>query len=132
MKCSHCGAETKVNWGSGEAVICKYCYDDGVSVPSEGYSKPPVGTGQVPSDYQTGIGVAKAISLIGWFLCGISVLIVLASIGAARGMGLLSLGPGLGLFTGGLLLVVAGQATRALLDNANYTRQILELMKKNN
>lgn len=45
-------------------------------------------------------------------------------------MGILALGPGLGVFTGGLVLVVAGQATRALLDNANYTRQILELMSK--
>ncbi len=130
MKCSHCGTDTKVNWGSGEAVICKYCYDDGVSVPSKGYSQTTVTGGKVLSDYQTGIGVAKAISLIGWILCGISVLIVLVSISAIKVAGLLAFGPGIGMFVSGLLLVAAGQSTRALLDNANYTRQILELMKK--
>lgn len=55
---------------------------------------------------------------------------MLMSVSAFKVVGILAFGPGISMFIGGLLLVATGQATRSLLDNTNYTRQILELMEK--
>ncbi len=84
----------------------------------------------VASDYKTSIGVAKFISFIGWLMCIIALtMIIMAFFGAGR-MGVLAVAPGLGLFIGGLILVIAGQTSRAVMDNTNYSKQMVELMKK--
>ena len=45
---------------------------------------------------------------------------------------ILAIAPGLGLFVGGLVLVITGQASRAVMDNANYSKLMLEEMRKKN
>ena len=82
------------------------------------------------NDYRTSITVAKFISFVGWLMCvGAIILIITAFAGAGR-MGALAIAPGLGVFIGGLILVIAGQTSRAVMDNTNYSKQILELMRK--
>ena len=134
MKCSSCGAETRINHGSSGAVLCESCFDTELANSRASFEKqePNTNSGKMSSDYKTSIEVAKIISGIGWFIAGIAVLVVLVSFGNMGNMGILALGPGLNAFMGGLVIVVAGQATRALLENANSTRQILELLMSNN
>lgn len=131
MKCSHCGADTKHSWGEGK--LCELCYKKGAAPTVQGHNKPISASVLTPGDYQTGIGVSKIVTSIGWVVCAIAVLIILLSLSRIdEAEGVIALGSGIVAFIGGLLTIVSGQATRALLDNANYTRQILELLKKDN
>lgn len=82
------------------------------------------------SDYKTSIIIAKLVSAVGWITCAFSLIVVAISVSENGRMGLLSLAPMLGTFLGGLILVMAGQATRAIMDNANYSKQMLEEMRK--
>ena len=43
---------------------------------------------------------------------------------------LIALLPGFGICVSGLFLVTAGQITRATVDNADHTREILKLIKE--
>ena len=81
-------------------------------------------------DYKTSIAVAKFVSFAGWFISAVSIIIVLAALAGAGRMGILAVAPGIGLFIGGLILVIAGQSARAVMDNANYSRRLFELMSK--
>lgn len=229
MKCSACGARTWFSHGTGSAVLCKNCADNGeagppvyfqetsdkphetmvipeiapinpeetpvkveesavepeeasveveenAALPEDSPVKPeesaadqeesparseetsvkpgesPANSNQVQSGYKTSIWIAKLVSFIGWITCCIALFMTFVTLIAGLrsglfsldpGIGLLSdqvlhgvksglllLGPGLGLLSAGLLLIVAGQAGRALFDNASSSRQILELMKK--
>jgi len=85
---------------------------------------------EVSNDYKVSKGVSKFVSFGGWFICAISLILVLVSLTTIGRLGLLAIAPALGLFVGGLILVMAGQVTRAALDNANYSKQMLEIMRK--
>ena len=80
-------------------------------------------------DYKTSIGVAKLVSFIGWVA-------VLAGVGLSAwlvkdgGMSLLGLPSAITVILVGLLLVIGGQASRAVMDNANYSKQMLNEMCK--
>ena len=67
---------------------------------------------------------------MGWVVCVLSIIIFLASIAGSIPAGFLSLPLLVGMFISGLLLVMSGQATKALIENSNYSRQILEHIKK--
>jgi len=82
------------------------------------------------NDYKTSILVAKIVSAIGWFTCVAAIVIVISALAAAGKMGALAIAPVLGVLIGGLILVIAGQSSRAIMDNANYSRLMLEDMRK--
>ncbi len=83
------------------------------------------------SSYETTRKVSKFISLLGW------VTFALGLIGAVMALGnhwdsLLAMLPGLGGAISGLFLVVAGQVSRATVDNADHTREILNILRNKN
>jgi len=82
------------------------------------------------NDYKSAIGVALFVSFIGWVavLAGAGLCVWLVSEG---GMGLLGLPSAITVALVGFLLVISGQASRAVMDNANYSKQMLEEMRKN-
>jgi len=76
------------------------------------------------SSYKISRKMAKAVSIIGW------VVVALSLYGLFHlGLTMLSLYLIVGGFGSGILLVSAGQFTRAIIDTADNTSQILELMK---
>lgn len=81
-------------------------------------------------DYKTSIFVAKIVSASGWLTCVVAVALVISAFASVGKMGALSLLPGIGVLIGGLILVIAGQTSRAIMDNTNYSRQMLEEMRK--
>jgi len=172
MKCSSCGANTWISHGTGRAVLCKKCFDEGGAHNFVYFKEPPVNSeeasvkfeeapvnsedtsaifeetqvksgdasgkleetqvnsDQVPVNHKASLLIAKFVSFIGWLICCIAIFGIFVSLTGEGKRGLFSLVPSLGLFSGGLLFVVVGQTSRALFDNTNYTRQILEIMKK--
>ena len=117
-------------------ITCKKC--GGVNAVDESHCwkcNSPIAEQQTevahpPTDYKTSILVAKLVSAAGWTICGIAAFIVIAAVGGAGRMGLVALVPGLGILMGGLVLVVAGQSARALMDIANFSAQILEELRR--
>ena len=81
-------------------------------------------------DYKTGVIISMIVSFVGWLVCAGAVILVVVAFEKLERMGAVAIGPGVGVFIGGLLLVISGQATRALFDSTNYTRQMLELAKQ--
>ncbi len=86
-------------------------------------------------DYQLTILVAKIIAFLGWAtiaIAGITLLITIFNMFShGRGMGLefiFIILPSLGAIAVGLVLIIIGQSSRAILDNTNYTREMLEIM----
>ena len=85
------------------------------------------------SDYEVTRLIASSISFLGWaiFIGGV----VLALMGMSSGAPMclrfvFSLLPALGVAITGLFLVVAGQVTRATVDSADHTREILSIIKE--
>jgi hypothetical protein len=82
------------------------------------------------SDYRTSISVARLVSAAGWVTVAVAVFVVLGAFASVGRMGALALAPSLGLVVGGFVLVIAGQSARALMDNANTSKQILKELKE--
>ena len=95
-------------------------------------TSPPTSDSTNGGDYNTSIVVAKIVSFIGWVNCLVALIFVLVAIGNAGELGMLLLLSGIGVFIGGLLLVVAGQFTRATIDNTIYSREMLMIMRNRN
>lgn len=91
-------------------------------------------TGDYISTYETTRAFAKFISFLGWALASISIIafmfILGDSITSTRGYNIVGLSASLFGFINGLLLVMSGQFTRATIDTADNTGQILFLIKK--
>jgi len=88
------------------------------------------------STYRTARRVAELISAIGWIVCAIGALVALISLlsltekGGFAVIGI-ALVPSLGGAISGLLLVSMGQITRAAVDSADHTGEMLAIMKAN-
>jgi len=92
------------------------------------------------STYQSNYGVARKISkflsFIGWLVFAIGVVFALAGLASGtqsqygEGVTLLALLPGIGISISGLFLVAAAQVTRATVDNADHTREILNIIRE--
>lgn len=82
------------------------------------------------NDYGTSIAISKFVSFIGWVavLGGILFALLLIKEG---GMALLGLSSAFTMALVGLILVIAGQSSRAVMDNANYSKAMLQLMIEN-
>lgn len=88
------------------------------------------------STYRTARRVAELISAIGWILSAIGALVALISLlpilKGYAGVGGAVLMFSLGGAMAGLLLVSMGQITRAAVDTADHTGEMLAIMKANN
>ena len=84
------------------------------------------------NDYGTAVAISSIISFLGWVAVLIGAIAVIAAFGSFRYGGILALLPALGIIVAGLFLVVSGQITRATVDNANYSREILYLLRSLN
>jgi predicted phage tail protein len=100
-------------------------------------------------DYKTGRFLARVVSALGWVFAGLGVLVILfafatpfmdmgayvSSVPGTPASGLpvmwMILSMGLGLIFSGVITIAMGQATRALMDNADYTRQLLDFIQRN-
>lgn len=87
--------------------------------------------GAYQSEYVTARMVSKFISFLGWVVFTIGIIVVFASMASNQqsifgdASTYLVLLPGLATVVSGLFLVAAGQVTRATVDNADHTREIL-------
>jgi hypothetical protein len=138
MNCDSCGQDTGINYGNGTAVLCSNCSSgsSGVQLMAK---RPEPEPSQSPglkfasykgADYQTSIVVARIVSAIGWVTCAVAVLILFSAVANEGGTGAVALALALGVLIGGLILVIAGQTSRAVLDTANSAKQILQEIRK--
>lgn len=84
------------------------------------------------SDYETARKVAMVISALGWIIVAVGVVAAIALAAQSRygdSAFMLAL-PGLALSISGLFLVAGGQVTRATVDNADHTREILHIISE--
>lgn len=87
------------------------------------------------TDYTTTYGTARIIcqfvSFVGWVVVIIGVLILIWSIGQIKnnGFALMGLFPAFACIMSGLASVMIGQLTRAMVDTADNTGQLLAVMK---
>lgn len=88
------------------------------------------------SEYETARKVSMFISFLGWLVFAGGVMAAFAGIASGLqsryggGVSILALLPGLGIAVSGLYLVAAGQVTRAIVDNADHTREILTFLRE--
>ncbi|MDU0111747.1 hypothetical protein RT723_01715 [Psychrosphaera aquimarina] len=88
------------------------------------------------SNYATAIGVSRFISFLGWVVFALGIIVLLIGVGKSSQYGsealLVTLFPSIGLTICGLFLVAAAQVTKATVDNADHTREILVLLRSRN
>jgi hypothetical protein len=133
--CQACG---KPNPGQA-----RFCEDCGQALQMEATSRRDTAETQTPfyvSTYHVARTTARFISAVGWIVFAVGVLMLLLGFvgimdAASRGdranfgiAGLLSV-PSLGCIIGGLLLVGFGQSSRALVDTADFTGEMLAILK---
>ena len=87
------------------------------------------------SNYEVARAVAQFISFLGWIVFGIGIIAAVVILVDAQsryggGISILSMLPGFGIAISGVFLVAAGQVTRATVDNADHTREILNYIKE--
>jgi len=78
------------------------------------------------SNYETARTISMLISAIGWLMVAGGILILFGMGGYDKVIGL---GIGLGITFLGLPLILSGQITRAVVDNADANRKVLEILK---
>ena len=82
------------------------------------------------AEFRTAIVVTQIVSAIGWLTSVVAVIAVSGAFAKAGRMGALALAPAWGVFIGGLVLVIAGQTSRAVLHTENVIRKILQEVRK--
>lgn len=90
-------------------------------------------------DYSQAIFISKLVSFIGWiaFILGIIGIFIILSDSNANSYSKVMLivsGLAISIITAlsGLILIIAGQVSRAIMDTANYSAAILEEFKQHN
>lgn len=121
-KCKVC--DTNVGFLNLIGGVCKSCRDKGERNEGQNYNS--------VSDYDASRGISKIIELVGWVFVWIGAIIIAGLVlnNKYGDFTLIAVLPGLGMSISGLFLVVAGQVTRATVDNASHTKAILEIMKE--
>ncbi|MFZ2634424.1 MAG: hypothetical protein WA081_15800 [Desulfosalsimonadaceae bacterium] len=123
-KCEMCGRKNEDNVDP-----CAFCGAKKGAILS-------IETNKNPTEYTTTYGTARMlcqiVSFVGWAAVTISGLIFFLSIikSADNGFALIGILPSLAGIIGGLILVMVGQMTRATVDTADNTGQMLAVMKK--
>ncbi|RBP50611.1 hypothetical protein [Arenicella xantha] len=81
------------------------------------------------SAYQTSSALGGFVSFLGWSVIILSCTAPIFMIQKAGQVGLIAIPISIAISLFGLLLVVAGQSLHAQLATANYSKQILDIMK---
>lgn len=89
------------------------------------------------TEYGLARSMCSAVMFIGWVFIALGVVstFVLFFTGLNSeygGLSLLSILPGIGIIVTGLFLIVTAQVTKATVDNADHTREILKILSKDN
>ena len=88
-----------------------------------------VGKFKVKSGYGTALGLSSFVSVVGWIAVVGGVLLVLNGLSSGVPASLFFQAViGIGITVGGLLLVMVAQLTRAIIDTADYSREMLKVM----
>ncbi|HFE38745.1 MAG TPA: hypothetical protein ENK06_10080 [Gammaproteobacteria bacterium] len=88
------------------------------------------------SDYEVARKVSRFISFLGWVVFALGIIVAFAGFvngvqsRYGGGVSIIGMLPGLGITVSGLFLVAAGQVTRATVDNADHTREILNTLRE--
>lgn len=137
MKCQICDRETQINYGNWQIVSCSDCVDtDAFNSQSKNINPGQPNKEQgllLQSNYKTALAVSQFVEFIGWAVVVVGVIAFLVGLSSAsyeRGASFLAIIPGLGLAIAGLFLVMGSQVTRATVDNADHTREILIILNK--
>lgn len=122
--CKNCGETYTISFGGwGNNDLCKKCWDKDKRMENEVVINKPVKTGYT-SSYDTTRAISLIISFIGWFMIVISIVVCVFT-------SFVLLLPAIGVIVSGLLLVMGGQLTRAMIDTADHTGEMIVLMKNN-
>ncbi|WP_139163814.1 hypothetical protein [Desulfoluna spongiiphila] len=153
MKCVICGK--KVTWWSGrfdcEIPYCKTCFrqerDKIISGDNQLDPGHPEFHGEneilqsdshesmsntIESNYGTALSISALMSTIGWLIVviGLVAIVIGFSEGSRSGVSFIAALPGIGMSISGFFLVACAQVTRAVVDNADQTREILNILKE--
>jgi len=82
------------------------------------------------SHYNTARTISDILSVIGWIMVVVGVLGALILASQGYNFNVLAMLPGLAIAISGLFMVVAAQVTKATVDNADQTREIMNLLRK--
>ena len=82
------------------------------------------------SNYNTARTMSDILSVIGWIMVVVGVLGALILASQGHSFNVLAMLPGLAIAISGLFMVVAAQVTKATVDNADQTREIMNLLRK--
>jgi Na+/melibiose symporter-like transporter len=124
-KCNNCGKVVGSN--DLENGVCYSCRNN---IPSNTTNNKIITTDK---QYKTTITIAKFISFIGLLLVIGGVAIVISAISQSSrygGFAIMAFAPALGVIITGLITVLFAQTSRAIVDNANSTKQMLDIMQK--
>ena len=119
--CCTCGKEVTIASGRfvGDKSYCIECFESYISKSSlenKGIEK---------SHYNAALSISRFISFIGWIMVCVGVFMVFIGMGNIIGVF-----PGFMSAISGIILVAMAELTRAVIDNADSTRQILHFLKQ--
>lgn len=87
----------------------------------------------VSTEYGVARGVSTFISFVGWLFVIAGVLFFVSGTSSTVPASMFfQVGMGIGLVAGGLLLVMGAQVTKAVVDTADHSREMLTIMRGEN
>ena len=105
--------------------------EESASNPRKSTERAPSRIGQerpvTSSKYGAAQGISSIAEVIGWVLIAVGIVTVFLTFGTLRALAFLG---GISISVSGLFLVMASQFVRAIVDNADTTREILALLRK--
>jgi len=143
MECTLCGCKIRINYGNSSAVVCENCVDAGTAdelistVPTpDNVSKKSVSKfKKLKTNYETTKFITAIIVFFGWLIVALGFAAVVAGVSTGintkLSVALVSSLPGIGIIVSGLFLVALGQVIVATVDNADQTREILNILRNN-
>ena len=133
MECRSCKAKTSLNYGDGDIVLCKNC--DYRTAISDRETNEVIRHEQITlSNYPTALIVARLLGYCGWFMVVVGVIVMVGGLSGFSSYGsgflaLLGILPGIGIGISGLLTVAAAEVTKAIIDTAENSTKIVNMME---
>lgn len=88
--------------------------------------------GKIKTQYTVAHGISSIITWLGWALVLIGgIAAVMALFGGSRfgGFSVVAMMPGIGMVVGGFALIMGAEVTKATVDSADHTREILRVLR---